>query len=74
MGQKINPIGFRIQMNRTWDSRWFANKQSHSDLLMRAIVVRRELWLIGTDTTEVWTNTGAPDFPFGEMAGVFVDR
>ncbi len=26
MGQKVNPIGFRIGMNRTWDSRWFAKK------------------------------------------------
>ena len=26
MGQKINPIGFRLGINRTWDSRWFADK------------------------------------------------
>ncbi|HEX8470406.1 MAG TPA: 30S ribosomal protein S3, partial [Brevundimonas sp.] len=25
MGQKINPIGFRLGVNRTWDSRWFAD-------------------------------------------------
>ena len=25
MGQKINPIGMRLQVNRTWDSRWFAD-------------------------------------------------
>ncbi|TJV96516.1 MAG: 30S ribosomal protein S3, partial [Mesorhizobium sp.] len=25
MGQKINPIGLRLGINRTWDSRWFAN-------------------------------------------------
>ncbi|MBT5315576.1 MAG: 30S ribosomal protein S3, partial [Rhodobacteraceae bacterium] len=24
MGQKINPIGMRLQVNRTWDSRWYA--------------------------------------------------
>ncbi|MCC5999892.1 MAG: 30S ribosomal protein S3, partial [Pararhodobacter sp.] len=24
MGQKVNPIGMRLQVNRTWDSRWFA--------------------------------------------------
>jgi small subunit ribosomal protein S3 len=29
MGQKVNPIGFRIQMNRTWDSRWFADKGNY---------------------------------------------
>ncbi|MCB2150596.1 MAG: 30S ribosomal protein S3, partial [Rhodobacteraceae bacterium] len=24
MGQKVNPIGMRLQVNRTWDSRWYA--------------------------------------------------
>jgi len=26
MGQKVNPIGLRLGINRTWDSRWFAGK------------------------------------------------
>lgn len=27
MGQKVNPIGFRLGINRNWDSRWFARKE-----------------------------------------------
>ena len=27
MGQKVHPIGFRLGINRTWDSRWFAKKE-----------------------------------------------
>lgn len=27
MGQKVNPIGFRLGINRNWDSRWFAGKE-----------------------------------------------
>mgnify|MGYP001471989565 CR=1 FL=1 len=27
MGQKVNPIGFRLGINRDWDSRWFAGKE-----------------------------------------------
>ena len=27
MGQKVHPIGFRLGINRTWDSRWFARKE-----------------------------------------------
>ena len=27
MGQKVNPIGLRLGINRTWDSRWFAKKR-----------------------------------------------
>ena len=28
MGQKVNPIGMRLQVNRTWDSRWYADKKA----------------------------------------------
>jgi hypothetical protein len=24
MGQKVNPVGFRLGINRTWDSKWFS--------------------------------------------------
>jgi small subunit ribosomal protein S3 len=27
LGQKVNPIGFRLGINKTWDSRWFAAKE-----------------------------------------------
>ena len=27
MGQKVNPIGFRLGINRSWDSRWFSGKE-----------------------------------------------
>ena len=43
MGQKINPIGFRLGINRTWDSRWFANKGEYSKLLHEDLKIRREL-------------------------------
>jgi small subunit ribosomal protein S3 len=39
MGQKVNPIGFRLGINRTWDSRWFAGtdyaRLLHEDLRLR---------------------------------------
>ncbi|MBK1659006.1 30S ribosomal protein S3 [Paracraurococcus ruber] len=39
MGHKVNPIGFRLGINRTWDSRWFAGddyaKLLHEDLKLR---------------------------------------
>ena len=28
MGQKVNPVGLRVGINRTWDSRWFAGRAS----------------------------------------------
>ena len=39
MGQKVNPIGFRLGINRTWDSRWFADRD-YADLLHDDIRIR----------------------------------
>jgi small subunit ribosomal protein S3 len=39
VGQKVNPIGFRVGVNRTWDSRWYAKKEYatliHEDFKLR---------------------------------------
>jgi small subunit ribosomal protein S3 len=42
MGQKVNPIGLRLGINRTWDSRWFARKE-YSNLLLDDLSLRRFL-------------------------------
>ena len=41
MGQKVNPIGLRLGINRTWDSRWFAGKASYGDLLHEDLRIRK---------------------------------
>ncbi|MFO1012430.1 MAG: 30S ribosomal protein S3 [Caulobacteraceae bacterium] len=43
MGQKVNPIGLRLGVNRTWDSRWFAKKGDYARLLHDDIRLRLEL-------------------------------
>jgi small subunit ribosomal protein S3 len=43
MGQKVNPIGLRLGINRTWDSRWFANKGEYGRLLHEDIKIRKVL-------------------------------
>jgi len=43
MGQKINPIGFRLGVNRTWDSRWFSTKAEYGKLLHEDIKIREVL-------------------------------
>ena len=40
MGQKVNPIGMRLQVNRTWDSRWFAASNEYGDLLLEDLRMR----------------------------------
>ncbi|MEN8195166.1 MAG: 30S ribosomal protein S3 [Pseudomonadota bacterium] len=39
MGQKVNPIGLRLGINRTWDSRWYADK-GYGELLHKDIKLR----------------------------------
>ena len=40
MGQKVNPIGTRLQVNRTWDSRWFAESKDYGNLLLEDLRMR----------------------------------
>ncbi|MBP5857169.1 30S ribosomal protein S3 [Marivibrio halodurans] len=42
MGQKINPIGLRVGINRTWDSRWFSSR-NYAKLLHKDIELRKYL-------------------------------
>jgi len=45
MGQKVNPIGLRLGINRTWDSRWFAKSDYatflHEDIKIREVLQKR---------------------------------
>jgi len=43
MGQKVNPIGLRLGINRTWDSRWYANTGEYGRLLHEDIAIRKML-------------------------------
>ena len=43
MGQKINPIGLRLGINRTWDSRWFADGKEYGSLLHEDLKIRKFL-------------------------------
>ncbi len=42
MGQKINPIGLRLGINKTWDSRWFAG-EDYATKLHEDIKIRRHV-------------------------------
>ena len=43
MGQKVNPVGLRLGVNRTWDSRWYAKKEEYGRLLHQDIEIRTQL-------------------------------
>lgn len=56
MGQKVNPIGFRLGIIKTWDSRWYAKadyaKLLHEDLKLRAFLKKR-LYNSGVSKIEI---------------------
>src|SRR5712671_5633489 len=43
MGQKVNPIGLRLGINRTWDSRWYSGKNDYGKLLHEDMKIREDL-------------------------------
>ena len=40
MGQKVNPIGLRLGVNKTWQSRWYADPREYADLVLEDITIR----------------------------------
>ncbi len=41
MGQKVNPISMRLQVNKDWRSKWFANKKDYANYLKQDLEARR---------------------------------
>src|SRR5207237_1607040 len=41
MGQKVNPIGYRLALNRDWRSRWFANPKELTEFLHNDVQIRK---------------------------------
>lgn len=57
----------------TWDAADKASRTAGADPIVVALQSHRELWVWGQVTTEVWVNTGAADFPFAPIPGVFIE-
>ena len=58
-----------------WQSLDFGVKEGHSDYIRSVLADHEELWLFGTETTEIWTNTGGSTlnpFPFERQPGAFI--
>jgi small subunit ribosomal protein S3 len=46
MGRKVHPIGFRLKINKTWESRWFANPDKYADQLHEDRTIRELIYQI----------------------------
>ncbi len=56
MGQKVNPVGFRLGINRTWDSKWYVNRDYsgylHEDLKIRNFL-KKKLYTTGVSKIDI---------------------
>ncbi|MDH5426181.1 MAG: hypothetical protein OEY29_14425 [Gammaproteobacteria bacterium] len=55
-----------------WNALDFATAERDPDKLQAVFALNRELWLIGTRTTEIWYNSGNSDFPFAPIQSGFI--
>jgi small subunit ribosomal protein S3 len=57
MGQKVNPIGLRVGINRTWTSRWYVDPRSYADTLHEDLALRKTILSMketkGADIAEI---------------------
>lgn len=53
----------------SWDALMYATAEGDPDNLVSVVSCRRELWLLGSKSYEVWVNTGNADFPFERLQG-----
>ncbi len=44
MGRKVNPIGFRLKINRDWEARWFAEGSRYTELLQEDFKIRQYIY------------------------------
>lgn len=63
-----------LDLSTSFDPLDIAGKNTYSDNLVTLAVMHREIWLLGEVTSEVWYNTGASDFTFARMPGVFIEH
>lgn len=79
MGQKVNPVGFRLGIYRTWDSRWFARKSYGKEILedvqirkflnqalANAEISKIEIEKAGDDNLRVTIHSGRPGVVIGK--------
>lgn len=57
----------------SWDALDFATAENNPDELLCVKNALGQLWLLGRNTTEIWTNTGASNFPFSRISGAIME-
>ncbi len=62
-----------LEDGTSWDALDVAERSEGSDNIVSMIRNHREIWFLGSQTTEVWYDNGDPLFPFAPIQGVFLE-
>lgn len=65
-----SPSDFTDEATTPFDSLYIASKTSYPDQIVGLAVIAQSIWIFGKQTTEVWYNSGAADFPFQRSPSV----
>lgn len=57
-----------------WNGLDFASAEGSPDNTIAIVSSHRELWLVGSDSAEIWVNTGNADFPFERSGNAFIEH
>jgi glycine cleavage system H lipoate-binding protein len=74
MGQKVNPVGFRLGVNRGWDSVWFAKKKDFGNYLIEDFKIREYIKknVINSGVSKVMIERTASDV-YTPVSGEVID-
>lgn len=63
-----------INNGHAWNPLDFGRKAAFPDNIASILVDHEELWLLGSETGEIWSNTGNADFPLQRNSGAFIEQ
>ncbi|KAB8122451.1 hypothetical protein D3W54_14770 [Komagataeibacter medellinensis] len=70
----VAPANFTNETDTPFDSLYIASKTSYPDLIVGIAVIGQTIWIFGEQTTELWYDSGATDFPFQRMPSILADQ
>lgn len=68
----VGPAEFSDEKTSPFDPLYTASKTSYPDVIAGIAAVNQTIWLFGTQETELWYTSGAPDFPFQRMPSLTI--
>ena len=72
MGRKVNPVGFRLKINRTWEARWYAEGRRYQEQLHEDFKIRQ--WLVRSTENAGISKIEIERFPSQVVVTIFTAK